>query len=670
MAIVRLTARVACDAMFLAPRASRWTAPATRIRARPSVAASPVAVARFHHHHHHPVTVVTASTRVVPDHRRRIAPLTAASRPLHSFAALCAASSGDADRGGGDTPTDEDDVSMDDDEEYEDDEDEDWDPANVPFLVGAGGDGVPAVEVDVLVVEEGGVVDTGDVDLPIEQLAETLRSDAETLVRLLLDPPHDSCLPRGALSGGNEDDASPPDVSYCELSVALCTDAHIKGLNKEWRDKDAATDVLSFPADSFGDVAVLGDCVISIDTARTQANELGHGILDECRVLLVHGLLHLCGYDHELGETQAEEMGKYEDELLRLLVETNGGGDGPIVGGRRGLVGSSLSGERDYDLGLPEVKGESKGESAMYANTYGAGAGGSGSRKADCLVLDLDGTLLNRDCVITPRTAEALRECAAAGVTVFIATGKARPAAIRAAATAGLDGVGGVVSRKSPGVFIQGLDVYGINGDPLYKAEMPTDVVREAFDLIYGGGLDTRVALTAFCGDECATLSSHALLDELTSLYHEPKSVPWDDVATLVRAARAAFGGNATASGVQKLLLMAESAAEIDACRPRWESLFGGRCEVTQAVPNMLEILPLGNDKARGVRTLLTHLDVEMSRVVAVGDGENDLGMLKMVGCGVAMGNAGAVVKAAAKETLECTNETDGVAEAIERFVL
>ena len=303
MAIVRLTARVACDAMFLAPRASRWTAPATRIRARPSsVAPSPVAVGRFHHHHH-PVTVVTASTRVVPDHRRRIAPLTAASRPLHSFAALCAASSGDADRGGGDTPTDEDDVSMDDDEEYEDDEDDDWDPANVPFLVGAGGDGVPAAEVDVLIVEEGGVVDTGDVDLPIEQLADTLRSDAETLVRLLLDPPHNSCLPRGALSGGNEDGASPPDVSYCELSVALCTDAHIKGLNKEWRDKDAATDVLSFQADSFGDVAVLGDCVISIDTARTQANELGHGILDECRVLLVHGLLHLCGYDHELGET-------------------------------------------------------------------------------------------------------------------------------------------------------------------------------------------------------------------------------------------------------------------------------------------------------------------------------------------------------------------------------
>ena len=121
---------------------------------------------------------------------------------------------------------------------------------------------------------------------------------------------------------------------------------------------------------------------------------------------------------------------------------------------------------------------------------------------------------------------------------------------------------------------------------------------------------------------------------------------------------------------VQKLLLMAETAEEIDAARPRWEALFGSRAEVTQAVPNMLEILPLGNDKARGVRTLLTHLDVDVSRVVAVGDGENDLGMLRLVGRGVAMGNAGAKVKAAARETLVATNDEDGVAEAIQRFVL
>ena len=692
MAIVRLTARVARGAML----ASRWTPLPTPIRARLPVAPAPVAVgARFHHRVGGGVATTAWASCDAPrvqDHRRRVAPLATVCRPLHSFAALRAASADGVDPGKDEPPAEDDGASTvdedeDDDEDYDEDDDE-WDPANVPFLVGAGGDGVPAVEVDVLIVEEGGAVETGDPDTSAEDLAEALRADAETLIRALLDPPSGSALPRGALRGassGTDDDgsgsASASPVSYCELSVALCDDGHVRALNKEWRGKDSVTDVLSFPADSFGDVVVLGDCVISIDTARRQAAEVGHGLLDECRVLLVHGLLHLCGFDHEEGEAAAAEMSRVEDELLGLLLGLNGDEK------RAGLVGSSLSGARAYDLGFgessnarviqpgtsePRLSDPTVPAIARSANAYGAGAGGSGSRKADCLVLDLDGTLLNRECVITPRTAEALRECTAAGVVVFIATGKARPAAIRAAATAGLDGDDGVVSRKSPGVFIQGLDVYGRDGDPIYKAEMPHDVVREAFGLVYGTdrGPATKVALTAFCGDECATLASHPLLDELSSLYHEPKSVAWDDVDQLVRAANAAFGGNATASGVQKLLLMAETAEEIDAARPRWEALFGSRAEVTQAVPNMLEILPLGNDKARGVRTLLTHLDVDVSRVVAVGDGENDLGMLRLVGRGVAMGNAGAKVKAAARETLVATNDEDGVAEAIQRFVL
>ena len=325
----------------------------------------------------------------------------------------------------------------------------------------------------------------------------------------------------------------------------------------------------------------------------------------------------------------------------------------------------------------------------------------SGTRtKADCLVLDLDGTLLNRDCVITSRTAEALREVVAAGVTVFIATGKARPAAIRAAATAAipLDGPGGVVSTEHPGVFLQGLDVYGKGGVGLYKAEMPRDVVIEAFDEIYGRGSATSMALTAFCGDACATLAGHPLLDELASKYHEPESVPWENVETLMRAAAATYAASggagdvvasrdggvvvgdvdvdgahrlnaARASGVQKLLLMGDGAQEIDAIRPRWEASFGSRAEVTQAVPNMLEVLPPGNGKARGVETLLAHLGVDVDKVVAVGDGENDIDMLRLVGCGVAMGNAGDAVRRAADHVLTTTNDEDGVAEAVERFV-
>lgn len=100
-----------------------------------------------------------------------------------------------------------------------------------------------------------------------------------------------------------------------ELSVLLCDDEFIRGLNAQWRQKDVPTDVLSFP---MGDEQVLGDIVVSLDTARRQAEERGHDLHTELRVLLVHGLLHLLGHDHELPGQDAS-MAEAEDTLLRAL---------------------------------------------------------------------------------------------------------------------------------------------------------------------------------------------------------------------------------------------------------------------------------------------------------------------------------------------------------------
>ena len=80
------------------------------------------------------------------------------------------------------------------------------------------------------------------------------------------------------------------------ITVALVPDARIQELNRTFRGKDAATDVLSFPADEPG---ALGDVVIARGVARRQAREAGHGLDTEIRVLALHGLLHLLGYDHE-----------------------------------------------------------------------------------------------------------------------------------------------------------------------------------------------------------------------------------------------------------------------------------------------------------------------------------------------------------------------------------
>ena len=80
------------------------------------------------------------------------------------------------------------------------------------------------------------------------------------------------------------------------LTVAITSDARVRALNKRFRRKDKATDVLSFPAGERGE---LGDVVIASGVARRQARAAGHSLQTELKVLALHGLLHLLGYDHE-----------------------------------------------------------------------------------------------------------------------------------------------------------------------------------------------------------------------------------------------------------------------------------------------------------------------------------------------------------------------------------
>jgi probable rRNA maturation factor len=87
-----------------------------------------------------------------------------------------------------------------------------------------------------------------------------------------------------------------------EVSISLVDDREIEDLNRAWRDQDKATDVLSFPQydPPFPKgMPVLGDVVISIDTAARQAAEVGHGLSDELAVLLVHAMMHLLGHRHD-----------------------------------------------------------------------------------------------------------------------------------------------------------------------------------------------------------------------------------------------------------------------------------------------------------------------------------------------------------------------------------
>jgi probable rRNA maturation factor len=83
------------------------------------------------------------------------------------------------------------------------------------------------------------------------------------------------------------------------FDCVITSDAELRRLNREFRGIDSATDVLSFPAGPLPDGSYLGDLAISLPRARSQAREFGHGIAQEIQILMLHGVLHLLGMDHE-----------------------------------------------------------------------------------------------------------------------------------------------------------------------------------------------------------------------------------------------------------------------------------------------------------------------------------------------------------------------------------
>jgi probable rRNA maturation factor len=109
-----------------------------------------------------------------------------------------------------------------------------------------------------------------------------------------------------------------------ELSIRITSSAEMRELNRRFRRKNKPTDVLSFPADTPN---LAGDIAISAEIAAANAEELGHSVDTELKILILHGLLHLVGYDHEIdaGEMQAKES-KLRQQLklpVGLIERTN-----------------------------------------------------------------------------------------------------------------------------------------------------------------------------------------------------------------------------------------------------------------------------------------------------------------------------------------------------------
>lgn len=114
----------------------------------------------------------------------------------------------------------------------------------------------------------------------------------------------------------------------CEVSVHLTDDTGIRSLNRTYRNMDQATDVLSFGSDDDDTLPdgtrLLGDIIISLERATEQAGEYGHSYEREVAFLVVHGVLHLLGYDHEEDEQRREMRAREEGVLARLGLQREG----------------------------------------------------------------------------------------------------------------------------------------------------------------------------------------------------------------------------------------------------------------------------------------------------------------------------------------------------------
>ena len=137
--------------------------------------------------------------------------------------------------------------------------------------------------------------------------------------RVTIDQAHVDRLARAILSDVGK--------TAAELGILFVGDQRMRGLNRRYRGNDRTTDVLAFamreavaPHAARRTPDMLGDVVISVPTAWRQANEAGRSLEEELAWLLVHGILHLCGYDHERSEKEARRMHRRERMILRSIA--------------------------------------------------------------------------------------------------------------------------------------------------------------------------------------------------------------------------------------------------------------------------------------------------------------------------------------------------------------
>lgn len=263
------------------------------------------------------------------------------------------------------------------------------------------------------------------------------------------------------------------------------------------------------------------------------------------------------------------------------------------------------------------------------------------------IALDLDGTLLNARKEITTHTLETLMLAQEQGLRIALTSGRPARGIQEVAETLKLREYGGFIIANNGGQIVD----YASN-KVLYKKELDTSF----YPLLYQYSIPQDFVILTYT--ETYVITEDAS-NEYVQYVSRNNKLPVRQVRSFLEEIRTPRPKVLIVGNSNKLALLEK----------KMQQDLEGQLNVYRSEPFLLELLPLGIDKATGLRKLISQIGICREEIIACGDGYNDLSMIEFAGMGVAMENAQEVVKKEANY-ITASNEEDGVALAIERFIL
>lgn len=262
--------------------------------------------------------------------------------------------------------------------------------------------------------------------------------------------------------------------------------------------------------------------------------------------------------------------------------------------------------------------------------------------KYKLVALDIDGTLINKERCLTPRTKEVIRQVREQGTEVTLCTGRMFQAALPFARE---------LELELPLIaYNGGLVMKAGSKEILYQRSLPADYARQVIQAARERGF----AINYYYEDRLLVEE----INEQNKLYAMWSGVPLEQVEDLVKLPYEPT----------KILLMGNP-EKLNVFWAEHREQLGEEVYITKSWSSFLEFLHPEATKGRGLAALAGHLGIEQNEILCIGDSYNDLEMFSYAGLAIAMGNAEEVVKKAA-DYITGTNEEDGVAQALEKFIL